>query len=161
QELFVALEFFIREREVLGVKVILEPRHHVRTGCPVSRKLRLLWPEIGARKAEDHARIGDPALEKSRLFRLVFLVGGDSTAAVYLASNIGRLHVVLIGGIAFGVVIIEERFLRIITLDQPSARRIVVSDREQQRRTLVQRKLRLHQAFAKGGLAHDEGAVVI
>ena len=49
------------------------------------------------------------------------------------------------------VVVIEERTLRVVALDQASAGRVVVRDGQQQRRPFRQRELRLHQALAEGG----------
>src|SRR5262249_42290593 len=58
-------------------------------------------------------------------------------------------------------VIFEERSVRIITLDQSSARRVVLCDRQCQSATGLQREDALNQSFAEAGLTDDQSAIVI
>ena len=59
------------------------------------------------------------------------------------------------------VVVIEERDVGIIALDQAAAGRVVVRGGERQAGVIAQRENGLHQSLAEGGLAQNPGAVMI
>src|SRR5207253_8435674 len=87
----------------------------------------------------------------------------NAAAAVNLAATIGVLDFLggLIRSFAAGAVVLQERLVLVVALDQPSAGRVVMRDSEKQRAAFLQRKLRLHQPFAERGFAHHERAVMI
>src|ERR1035437_9475770 len=91
----------------------------------------------------------------------LFLIGADASAAVDLSPAIRCLDVGLAGNLvlAGGVVVVEERAVIVIALDQTPAGRIVVRDGQQQRGPLRKRKLRLHQSFSERALADRKSVV--
>jgi len=69
-----------------------------------------------------------------------FLIGGDAAAAIYFASAVGGFQVVLVLGVGMmRIVIVEERLMRVIALDETAAGSEVVGDGEQQGGALVER----------------------
>ena len=91
-----------------------------------------------------------------------FSSGRDAAAAENLASAVGGLHVLrVLRAFVAVLVVLEERLVRVVALDQAAAGRVVVRDGQQQRRAFGERELRLHQALAERVLAQDPGAVVI
>ena len=79
-------------------------------------------------------------LELVVLRRHVLLIRRDAAAAVYRAAAVGHLHVLRVLLIQVGViVIIQERDVRIIALDQPAAGRIVMRRGQRQAGVLAQR----------------------
>ena len=67
---------------------------------------------------------------------------GDS---IHLATAIGGFHILQIDAvIAARIVVIEERAMLVVALDEPAAGSIVMRDGQQQRRAFRQRKLSLN-----------------
>src|ERR1700678_2380709 len=84
------------------------------------------------------------------LRRLVLFVGRDATAAVHGSAAIGALDVLHIFGLcAFAVVIIQERYVGVVALDQTAAGRIVMSCGERQSGVVIQRINGLDQTLSK------------
>ena len=59
------------------------------------------------------------------------------------------------------VVIVVERDVFVIALDQPAAGSVVARGGQQQRGIFAERELRLHEALAEACLADDQAAIVI
>ena len=59
------------------------------------------------------------------------------------------------------VVVVVERNARVVALDEPARRRVVVIGGQRQAGVLAEVVDGLHQALAEGGLAHDQRAIVI
>ena len=92
----------------------------------------------------------------------ILLVRSDAAAAVNRAPAVGHLDVLVIP--RFGVVavvVIEERDVGVVALDQPSAGRVVAVGGQRQAGVLGQREHGLHQALAERRFAQNPGAVVI
>ncbi len=91
-------------------------------------------------------------LELVVLGRFVLLVRRNSAAAVDRSSAVGALDVQRILGLgAFAVVIIEERDVGVVTLDQAAAGRIVVRGRQRQSGVVVERENGLNQPLTESG----------
>src|SRR5579859_5447768 len=75
------------------------------------------------------------------LGRFVFFVGGNSATAINRASAVGAFHILHVLGIgALAVVVIEERDVGVVALDQAAARRVVVRRCQRKTGVLRQRK---------------------
>ena len=82
-------------------------------------------------------------------------VGSDAAPAIHGASAIGELHFV-IGVILFAlavVVVVVEREVGVIALDQASAGGVVLGGGQGQAGIFGERVYGLHQAFAEGDFA--------
>ena len=93
------------------------------------------------------------------------LIGSDAAAAVDRAARISQLDF-LVGGVrgqraGMVVVVIVERDAGVVALDEAAGRRVVVIGGERQAGVFAQVVDSLHQAFAEGGFADDQRAVVI
>ena len=90
------------------------------------------------------------------------LVGSDAAAAVNGASAVGHLYVGAVPLIQIRVrVVIQERNIGIVALDQAAAGREVVSGGQREAGVIAEREHGLHQALAEGGLAENPGAIMI
>src|SRR5579871_2310146 len=104
-------------------------------------------------------------LEMVRFNRRDVYVGSDATATVHRASAVSELHLAVrrvgaLGALAV-VVVVVQRDVAVIALNQPSARSVVVSGRKSQTGIFRQRIDGLHQTFAEGHFAGNQTAVVI
>src|ERR1700685_4303082 len=79
--------------------------------------------------------------------RFIFLIGRDATAAIHRSAAVGALHVleVLLLG-AFSVVVIEERYVGVVALDQTPARGVIMSGGQGQAGIVLERINGLNQA---------------
>src|SRR5579871_1036816 len=92
----------------------------------------------------------------------VLFIRRDAIAAVDGASAVGTLHVQGILGVgALAVVVIEERNVRIVALDEASARRVIVRGGERQTGVFGKLPDLLDQPLAEGVLTENPGAIVI
>src|SRR5215510_5507604 len=97
-----------------------------------------------------------------------FDVRFNAAAAVDRATEIGLFH---FGGRicrflrsairSAPVVIIEERPLRVIALNQAAARSVIMSDSQEERSAVCKREDVLDESFAETRFAHNQTAVVI
>ena len=71
----------------------------------------------------------------------------------FLSSAVGRLIVV--------VVVVVERHAAVVALNEPAAGRVVVIGGQREAGVVGERIDGLHQALAEGGLADDEGTIVV
>src|ERR1043165_1421081 len=69
--------------------------------------------------------------------------------------------VVLFGCQTAGEVVVVETAVRIVALNQATRRGVVLGNRQQQRRVVIQLERKLYETFAKRRLADDERAIVI
>src|ERR1017187_3105547 len=164
--ILLAVKFGVRESDLFRFQECAKTVQHFVVRLPTRRKLRFLGAEVGRGEAIKRIRATwnrtKPALEDAVLRRRILLVGSDSPTTVYLTATIRRLHILRFGvGFLAGVVVFEERLVRIVPLDQPAAGGVIVRDGQQQRGSFRQRKLRLYQALTEGCVAHDPRAVVI
>src|SRR5580700_2905350 len=88
------------------------------------------------------------------------VVRRDATLSKNLAAAIGELHFRLLGLLRV-VVIIVERDVFVITLNQAAAGRVITGSGEQQSRVFAERELGLHQTLAEARFADDQAAVMI
>jgi hypothetical protein len=92
-------------------------------------------------------------------------VGGDASAAVDGASGVGELDLevrfVGLGGVVADVIVVVERDVVVVALNEASGGSVVVVGREGQTGVLGDLEDGLDEAFAEGGFADDEGAVVV
>ena len=92
-------------------------------------------------------------------------VGSDAAAAVYRAAAIGEFHfaigVVLVLFALAVVVIVVERDVGVIALNQTSARRVVLRRGQRQAGVLGERIDGLHQTFAESGFADNQSAIMV
>ncbi len=58
-------------------------------------------------------------------------------------------------------VIVVQRNVGIVALNQTSAGRVILGGRQRQAGVLVKRIDGLHQSLAEGGFAHDQAAVMV
>ena len=93
------------------------------------------------------------------------LVGRDAAAAVDGAAGVGELdlEVGLVGllGVVADVVVVVERDVVVVALDEAAGGRVVVIGRQGEAGVLGDLEDGLDEALAEGGFADDEGAVVI
>src|SRR5579864_3379224 len=95
-------------------------------------------------------------------WRAVLFVGSNTTAAVDGAAAVSHLDIVGIAGDAVLVkAVVEERFMRVIALNQTAAGRVEMCGGQRQSSALGKRKDGLHQSFAERSLAQNPCAVVI
>ena len=94
------------------------------------------------------------------------LVGRDAAAAVDGASGVGELDLAI--GVVLGcvgrvadVVVVVERDVVVVALDEAAGGRVVVVGREGEAGVFGDLEDGLDEALAEGGFADDEGAVVI
>ena len=91
-------------------------------------------------------------------------VGSDAAAAVNRPSAIGEFYFAIrrvVLGFAAIVVVVVERDIAVVALDEASARGVVVSSGERKPGVFRQRLHRLHQTLAERDFADDQAAVVI
>ena len=82
------------------------------------------------------------------------LIGRDTAAAIHGAAAVGHLDVLRISrGRVFAVIVIEERNIAVIALDQPAAGRVIFRRGQSQPRVFRERINGLDQALAKGIVA--------
>src|SRR5688572_15617917 len=131
--------------------------HDSLVGGPTAWQLRVLATEVLGSKGEERELAKHFGLELVVLRRLVLLVRRDAATTVYRPATVRHLDVG--AGLGIGVltvvVIVVERSVRVIALNQPSARCIEVSGRQSQARVLVQRIDCLDQALAERVIAKD------
>ena len=117
--------------------------------------------EIPTREIEE-ARAEESDLQAIELGGFVLLVGSDTAAAINRAPSLGHLDVDRVAAILIAVeVVIVERLLTVIALDQPAAGRIEMRDGQSQAGIVRKRKHGLHQTLSERGLAQNQGAVVV
>src|ERR1700679_1835280 len=91
--------------------------------------------------------------------RFKLLIGRNTASAVNRPAAIGALHILQILGLgALAVVIVEERNVRIVALDQTTAGRVVMRGSEREPGVVLQRIDGLNQTFAERGLTQNPGA---
>ncbi len=88
------------------------------------------------------------------------VVRSDATLSEDLPAAIGELHFGLLGPLRI-VVIIVERNVFVIALNQAAAGGVITRSGEQQSSVFAERKLGLHQAFAEASFADHQAAVMI
>ncbi len=140
----------------------MELVHRRRVHVPVGRQLFLVDREemlgvVGERKLRQQIRF-----ERVEFLGRELLVGRDPTAAIHRASAVGHLHVGRIPrrGVV-PVVVIEERNVAVVALDQPPAGRVVLGRGQRQAGILDDRINRLDQPLAERVIAENPRAVVI
>src|SRR5580700_6564252 len=106
------------------------------------------------------------ATAEKRLFKIIqlrcghYVVRSDSTLAKNLAAAVGELDFRRARWLGI-VVIVVERNVFVVALDQSAAWRVVTSGGQKKRRVFAERILRLHEALAKARLADNQSAIVI
>src|SRR5271167_287236 len=108
---------------------------------------------------------------QQRVLKLVGLDRGDSyvrsdaAAAVHGSPAVGHLDFVIdgrsVGVLAVVVVVVVQRDIAVIALNQTAAGGVVLGRGQRQSGVLRQRIHGLHQALAEGGLAGDQAAIVV
>src|SRR5208337_876366 len=93
-------------------------------------------------------------------------VGGDAATAVDRAPAVGHLHFVVRVGtrvtvLAVVVIVVVERDVAIVTLDQSATRSVVLGCGQRQSGVLRQWVNGLHQPLAERSLAGDQAAVMV
>ena len=91
-------------------------------------------------------------------------VGIDAATAIDGASAVGQLHFVVCSRRIFFlavVIVVVERDVRVVALNQASARRVVLGGRQRQAGVFRQRIHGLHQTLAKCVFADDQPAIVV
>jgi hypothetical protein len=94
------------------------------------------------------------------------LVGGDAAAAVDGASGVGELYlevglVLGRGSLVADVVVVVERDVVVVALNEAAGRRVVVIGGKREAGVLGDMEFGLDEALTEGGFAGDQGAVVI
>src|SRR5271157_1738586 len=92
-------------------------------------------------------------------------VGRDAAAAVHGPPAVGHLDFVVgsagVSVIAVVVIVVVERDIAVIALNQAAAGSVVLGRGQRQAGVIRKRIDGLHQAFAEGGLTRDEAAIVV
>src|SRR6266851_3097344 len=93
-------------------------------------------------------------------------IGSDASTAVDSPAGVGELdlEVALVLGLVFvvaHVVVVVERDVVVVALDQAAGGRVVVVGGESEARVLCDGEDGLDQTLAEGGFADDQGAIVI
>src|SRR5260370_33951419 len=97
-----------------------------------------------------------------RLGWFVFLVGRNAAAAVDGPAAVGALHIHRILGVGvLAVVVIEERDVGVIALDQATAGSVIMRGSKGEAGVVLKRIDGLNQSLAEGSLTQNPGAVVI
>ena len=120
--------------------------------------------QVIRRKVKEHIPIQQRVHKGIRLRRLDLFVRSDASAAVDRAAGVGQLHflVGVVGRQRVGViVVVVERNPVVFPLDQPSRGCVVVIGRQREAGVFREVVDRLHQAFAKGGFAHNQRPVMV
>src|SRR5258705_7269902 len=94
------------------------------------------------------------------------LVGGDASTAVDSSTGVGELdlEIALVLGFVFivtDVVVVIERDVVVVALDEAAGRRVVVVGGKSQTRVLGDSEDGLNETLAEGGFADDQSAIVI
>ena len=150
--------------DVLGLEEVLELLHHGVVDGEVAGYG--VVGEIVLAEVEEGVVLIESVLEVVRLGRVDLLVGGDAAAAVDGASGVGELdlEVRLVlgrGALVADVVVVVERDVVVVALDEAAGRGVVVVSRQGEAGVLGDLEDGLDEALAEGGLAGDEGAVVV
>src|SRR5947207_3056369 len=106
-------------------------------------------------KIEEGIMLQQSVLKMIALDRVNLYIGCNSAATVNRAATIGQLDF-FVGGIANAVaveVVVIERDVAVITLNQPTAGGVIFRRRQGQTGVVRERINRLNQAFAKRGFA--------
>src|SRR5271165_1812180 len=116
-------------------------------------------------EVEEGVVLQERVLEVIRLDGRDADVGGDASAAVDGASAVSEFHFAVgrvgtLGAVAV-VVIVVERDVRVVALNQTSAGRVVVRRGQGQAGIFRQRIDGLHQSLAERDFTYDQAAVVI
>ena len=125
----------------------------------------MVGDHIALGKVEERIVLQQRVLEVVALDRGDLDVGSDSAAAVNGASAVSQFYFAI--GVVFVVlalaveVIVVERNVGVVTLNQASARRVVLGRGQRQTGVLRQRINRLHQTFAESSFADDQAAIMI
>src|SRR5437870_3732054 len=87
----------------------------------------------------------------------------DAAAAVDRATAVGELDLTAVVAVfAFPIeVVVIERDVRVVALNQPSARGVVLSGGQCQSRVLVERIYSLNQSLAERSFAYDQSPVMV
>src|SRR5467141_4353509 len=156
-----------RVTDVVLAQILAEGSHYVFVRLKIFIDRRLA-AEIKARKpphagfgGEEHIIAVEQLFELRQLWRRHGNIRCDAASARHLASAIRQFHFRrMIGHFSFIVVFIERNRL-VVPLNQPAARRVVPRGRQRQSSILAQRCHRLHEAFAKRRLAHNQSAIMV
>src|SRR5438132_1147742 len=96
---------------------------------------KILRNEVEVRQPADKL-----AFKRGQFGRNVVLVGIDAIAAKNGPPAVSLLGVLLIGVTGVAIVVLVERRMRVIALNQPAAGRVVLGDRQQQGAVTCQRE---------------------
>jgi hypothetical protein len=154
-------EFGFREIVVLFQQIVVEFVQGGGVGRPALGQLGVVLAEVVAREVEErrlHVKLG---LELVDLGRGVLFIGGDAAAAIDGAAAIGHLDVLHVLGFVLVIVVIEERLIGVIALDEAAAGCIEMGRGERQAGVFGERIDGLHQPFAESGFAQYPAAIVI
>ena len=114
---------------------------------------------------EESVMLQQRILERRALDGIDLHIRSNSAAAVHGASAVGELDLAVSRALAVFVgtleIIVVERDVRIVALNQASAGRVVVSGGQSQASIFGERINGLHQAFAKSGFADNQPAIMI
>src|SRR5262245_9998408 len=119
--------------------------------------------------ADEHKHpVEDPVLRDGKSIGVFDLdIGLDAVASVDGAAEVGLFLFGMFGaasGVALRIaasVVLKERSVRVVALNQPSARRVVLRDGQGQGAARLQREDALDESLAEARLADDQTAIVI
>ena len=121
--------------------------------------------EVVLAEVEEGVVLGQAVLEAVGLDGFDLLVGRDAAAAVDGAAGVGELDLevalVGLGGVVADVVVVVERDVIVVALDEAAGRSVVVIGGEGEAGVFGDLEDGLDEALAEGGFTDDEGAVVI
>src|ERR1019366_4868442 len=139
-------EFGFREIVVLFQQIVVEFVHGGGVGGPALGQLGFVLAEVVAREVEERRLYVKLGLQTIDFGLGVFFVGGDPAAAIDSAAAIGHLHVLHVLRLVLVIVVIEERLVAVIALDQAAAGRVEMRRSERQAGVFGKRIDGLHQA---------------
>src|SRR5205823_4932084 len=110
---------------------------------------------------EERQRSGELGLQRRVFGDAVFLVGRDAVSSVHGAAAVGLVGVLIVVLALVAAVIFPEGAVRVVSLNEPPARRVVLRDGQQERGVSGQGIGGLDEPFPEGVLAEDPGAIMI
>ena len=121
--------------------------------------------EVVLGEVEEGVVLQERVLEVVGLDVVDLFVGGDAASAVDGAAGVGELDLevglVGLGGVVADVIVVVERDVVVVALDEASGGSVVVVGGEGEAGVFADLEDGLDEALAEGGFAYDEGAVVV
>ena len=155
-------EISLRVRDVRLIQRLAEVLHNGIIHFEALRRMMIHHIALGV--VEERVMLQQRVLKVIALDRRNHDIRRDAAAAIYRAAAVGELHFAVGVAARFGfavVVVVVERNVAVVALDQPSTGRVIVRRGERQASIFRQRIHSLHQTLAKRDFARDQPAVVV